>query len=63
MVPAALDEARKVRLRQVLFGLHETERGKQILGKLGIDRFEPGDPKRYDVIRDLAAKGQATTTP
>ena len=48
-----LDGETKERLREIFLSLHEEERGRQILQKLMIDRFIPGEDSLYDSIRDM----------
>ncbi|MDP3176299.1 MAG: PhnD/SsuA/transferrin family substrate-binding protein, partial [Spirochaetaceae bacterium] len=46
-VPADIEE----KLRAILFGLHETERGRSILEGMETSRFLPATDEDYDVIR------------
>lgn len=43
----------KERLRQVLFGMHEDDKGQRILRSLGIERFASVEDSAYDSIRAM----------
>lgn len=53
VVPKALDEELKTRMRQILLGMHEEEQGAVILQGLMIDRYVPPADSAYDSIRAM----------
>lgn len=55
VVPAKIDPALETKLRAVLVSMHQDARGKEILGRLDIERFIAGDDKAYDAIRRMKA--------
>lgn len=50
-----LDPEMKARLKEILLGMHEDERGKAILGKAMIDSFTTVADTAYDSIREMLA--------
>jgi phosphonate transport system substrate-binding protein len=52
-VPRSLDPALKRSLRAVFLELEQDPAARQILRKLGVDRFIPGDDRVYDGIREM----------
>ncbi len=55
VVHPGLDPALKERMRELLFNMHSTENGRQILDKLAFDRFVASDDSAYDAIRFMIA--------
>lgn len=47
VVPTAISEEKKARLKELLLGLHLDPEGAKVLGLLGVDRFVEPDPGRY----------------
>lgn len=50
-----MDSQLRARVREFFLTLHETERGREILGKIMVDRFVEPDPKLYAPVFDMAA--------
>jgi len=48
---------------RVLFALHQTERGRAILARIGLSRFEPADDATYQPVREFIAHFSATVRP
>ena len=55
VAPSSLAPERKNKLKAIFLSVHETLRGKNILKKLQIDRFEKGNDADYDSVRQLEA--------
>jgi phosphonate transport system substrate-binding protein len=53
---AFMPEALKLRIREVLFSMHEDPEGARILSELLIDRFIQPDEQLYDPIRRMLAQ-------
>lgn len=56
VVPRELPYARKEQLRSLLLAMHEDPEGKEILGRLKIDRFVRVDDSLYDRVREMLAR-------
>ncbi len=52
-VPKNLDQETKRALRDLFLGLNQDPGGREILKKLGVDRFIPGDDSLYNSIRTM----------
>jgi len=52
-VPRTLDPETKRLLRELFLGMDRDRSGREILKKLGMDRFIPGDDRLYDSIRKM----------
>jgi phosphate/phosphite/phosphonate ABC transporter binding protein len=52
VVPENLEDETKRQLRDILLKMHSNPRGKEILKKLLIDRFELGEEKNYNMVRN-----------
>lgn len=50
--PGAVEEERRT-LRNALFGMDEDRRGRELLERLNLERFEAADESLYDGIREL----------
>ncbi len=48
-----LDAQRKEKIRQVFLSFHEDPRGREILSRLQIDRFEPARDEDFDSVRQM----------
>lgn len=53
VVPAGMDPVLKDNLRDLLLNIHETEKGRDILAKLMIEKFIVLEDQRYDSIRKM----------
>lgn len=53
VVPREINRDLKEQMKQVFLHLHEEENGKQILNKIGIDRFIEIEDSAYDSIREI----------
>lgn len=53
VVHPELDPVLKARLKESLLSLHEDPKAKQLMDRLRIDRFEPGDDRMYDSVREM----------
>jgi phosphonate transport system substrate-binding protein len=51
-----LDPGERRALRELLFGIHATPRGRQVLERLLIDRFVEVDPALYRSIREMEVR-------
>ncbi len=51
------------KIAQLLFGLHQTEQGRQILARLPISRFEPASDETYRPVREFLEKFSKTVRP
>lgn len=51
------------RVAELLTRLHETPKGKAILGNLHISRFEPATDATYDVVRKFVTEYESTVHP
>lgn len=49
------DPAIKRQLREILLHMHESQRGREILANMMIDRFAEGNDRDYDSIREMNA--------
>lgn len=54
VVPPALDQEIKARLRSLFLNMDQDEAGQAVLKSLSIDRFVIGDDSSYDTIRRMA---------
>jgi len=54
VVHPRLDPVLRAKLRDLLLTLHENERGREILGRIWVDRFVEPDPELYAPIRKMA---------
>lgn len=50
-----IDPAIKRQLREILLHMHESQRGREILANMMIDRFADGNDRDYDSIREMNA--------
>jgi len=50
-----VDPAIKRQLREILLHMHESQRGREILANMMIDRFADGNDRDYDSIREMNA--------
>ncbi|GFE58237.1 phosphate/phosphite/phosphonate ABC transporter substrate-binding protein [Geobacter sp. AOG1] len=55
VVRAGVDPATKHQLREILLHMHETQRGREILAGMMVDRFADGNDRDYDSIREMNA--------
>jgi phosphonate transport system substrate-binding protein len=55
VVRAGLDPEIKAKLREILFGVHEDEKGREILRGMMVQKFVPGNDSDYDTIRQMKA--------
>jgi phosphonate transport system substrate-binding protein len=53
VVHPSVDKETKDKLRNLFLTIHQEPRGKRILKRLQIDRFEPGDDADYDTVREM----------
>lgn len=53
VVHPGLDPVLKARLKESILSLHDDPRAKQVMARLQIDRFEPGDDRMYDSVREM----------
>jgi phosphonate transport system substrate-binding protein len=54
-----LDSQLRARVREFFLTLHDTERGRELLGKIMLDRFVEPDPKLYAPVFKMAEAVQA----
>lgn len=54
VVHPQMDNELKGRLRELLLGLHRDGDGRQLLARIGIDRFVEPDPANYEGVRAMA---------
>lgn len=59
VVPRQLPSERKEQLRSLLLGMHDDPVGKEILRRLGIDRFVQVDDSLYDRVREMLDRVRA----
>ncbi|RII27688.1 MAG: phosphate/phosphite/phosphonate ABC transporter substrate-binding protein [Geobacter sp.] len=55
VVRAGVDKDLKIRVRNILLHMHENPRGREILAGMMIDRFDGGNDRDYDSIREMNA--------
>lgn len=55
VVNPAQDPATKKQLKQIFLTLHKNRESAALLAKLQIDRFEDGDDKAYDTVREMSS--------
>ncbi|MEW5949299.1 MAG: phosphate/phosphite/phosphonate ABC transporter substrate-binding protein [Thermodesulfobacteriota bacterium] len=53
VVHPSMDEPTKNKFRNIFLGIHKHPKGKEILSRLQIDRFEPGNDADYDTVREM----------
>jgi len=63
VVPPDIDPGLKQELQQKLLHLHETPEGRQILQRIGVDRFVLPHDSAYDTVRAMMAEVSGDATP
>jgi len=63
VAPTSVSSELRAIFKQALLTLHETREGRDRLAKMGIERFVPGDPASYSVIRKVAEHAQDVLGP